>query len=228
MNRSLTMLFATYFACVGAASATCSRSYVLTSTPRWSSTVQEWYYSGSQSASTGITNAAADWNAAAEGTLTLNSYMHYEDYVISDDDSIAPNEGFTSWTTQADNPGCANKLDSCGACMNSSVLYQVKIKLNWNGESGIVATHNDLSWTIDQTVEEIMSHEFGHSYRLGGDFTGTPNCTEPSVMSKVDPGNCTPNFFGPTSCDTDNFNSAYSGWTVTDFSMCGMCTTTGC
>jgi len=228
MNQFIILLLSTYLASANIVSASCSRNYVNTSAPRWAYTWNEYYYWGSHAgAATGIANAAADWNLA-QGKIEIRPLTISDDYSINDDDTLTL-AGRTSWTTQSPtNTGCANKTDGCTKCMNANVIYQVTILLNWSGTNGIYDEASSIGWTIAQTVEETMSHEFGHSYALAGDYVGTPDCTEPSVMSYVDPPNCSPNFFGPTSCDSDNFNSAYNGWSVDDYDTCGTCTTTSC
>src|SRR5204863_99678 len=84
-------------------------------------------------------------------------------------------------------------------------------------------TPTSASWL--NMVERFFRDLTVNRLRRGGDFTGTQNCTEPTIMSIVDPANCPPNFYGPQSCDVDNFNSAYSGWTTEDWYNCGGCNT---
>jgi hypothetical protein len=224
VKQSILLLVSVCLMLPGPVSAACSRSYVLGSTPYYLWTEQEWTYSGSHSAGTGISNAAAGWNSV-QSRITLSGHTFYDDVHISDDDSIAPLEGITSWITQ-DQANCANTLDACGTCLDSSILQQVRIRLNWGGTNGITATASTLGWTTDQTVEEIMSHELGHAYRL--DNASGTNCTDRSIMSVTDPASCTPNFFVPQSCDADNFTSAYSGWTQEDYGSCGQCGANSC
>jgi hypothetical protein len=162
---------------------------------------------------------------ATHPTISIADPAYYDDIVISDDDTIAPNEGFTHYVDQSNDPGCFDWWDNCmGHCLNRNAMYYTTVQLNWGGSNGIDSkTSPPISWTVAQAVEEIVSHEFGHVLGLAGDFT-TSDCTEPSIMSLVDPDSCSPNFFGPQSCDSDNVNAKYSGWVTEDyFGSCGGC-----
>jgi hypothetical protein len=169
------------------ASAACSRSYT-SSWPRWVWTAIEWDYIGSHgtTATDNISNAQGDWNTRVSATISIASPGNYDDIVISDDDSIAPNEGFTNYLDQS-NSGCFNYWDNChGHCLNRNAMYSTAVRLNWGGIGGISDIQSANGWTTAQTVEEIVSHEFGHLLGLIGDFT-TPDCSNPSIISQVDP-----------------------------------------
>jgi hypothetical protein len=216
MRRLSGPVFALSFMASTAAFATCSRSYVATSYPRWHFNENEWSYSGTHS-TTQISNAAAAWNSA-QSTLSIQQSGSFLDYLISDDDSIEPDVGNSSYTTHATS-GCPGQQDSCGYCFDGTMIYQWTIKVNWGGDHGVTRLATLLGITSDQMFEWVMSHEFGHSLRLSE--VSTNDCTQPTIMSNNEFVNCSPTFFTEQSCDIDNFNSAYSGWTTVSNSCVG-------
>jgi hypothetical protein len=171
---------------------------------------------------TGIRSAAADWNSYVGYITSIGSYTEYDDVQISDDNSIDPFLGFTSVYGQDQDSGCYLTLNACdNYCQNSGVMFYTTVKLNFDGPSGgINGTASAWTLGVNQVVEKVMSHEFGHVFDLGDD-SGPYSCTSPTIMNNAAPYFCA--FSGPQACDVSQMVSDYSGWSVYSF-----CTTCGC
>jgi hypothetical protein len=104
-------------------------------------------YSGSHS-TTQISNAAAAWNIVQD-IVSIQQSGFYLDYLISDDDSIEPDTGLSSYTTHATS-GCPGQQDSCGYCLDGTMIYKWKIRLNWGGDHGITTVAPLSGITSDQ------------------------------------------------------------------------------
>ncbi len=213
-NRLLTLLFGVALLTVNA-SAQCPGT-ADTAKPVSEYDDEDWYYSGTHSTA-GFSNAAADWNAV-EAKVHIGTGQ-FEDILISDDDSIAPFLGQQiSYAYQPASP-CYNFLDECGYCANSSILWYATVQLN---QTGIANTAAQWMLSVDVVTEKVMSHEFGHYFRLV-EYNGPDNCSFSTIMSSSEPYTCQPQFSGPTYCDVGVFNISYSQINTVPFESCPSC-----
>jgi len=197
----------------GVATATCPGSL---NNAQWRWDAIEWTYSGSAS-TTGISNAAGDWNSA-QSQITISTSQGYEDIAISDNNNMS-NLGQTTLYSQQYDPACYLKQDNTyGYCYNSSMMYYITIELNQNL---VATTASQWSLTNDQVIEKTMVHELGHGFNLANDDTAY-DCSSPTIMNtQGGPYFC--GFYTPQTCDTNEFNALYSGWSV--FPYTGGCNT---
>jgi|GEM_PF-3160730 len=180
---------------------------------------------------TQITDLAASvsgWNNA-QTALTISTNP-YDDIDVSVDNSIT-DLGDTYIYPMAPYTGCANQYDGCGVCRNSNVIAYVDIKVSTTLIATEAAAYT--SWTADQRLTSVLSHELGHALNLK-DLGGSPtNCLQTSIMY-LGNGAYTCNFIVAQSyCDGGDVNAAYSDayfedWDLDDPDFCGYCNQGAC
>jgi hypothetical protein len=92
----------------------------------------------------------------------------FYDITIGDSNAIAPALGETVFYNQGSNRGCYLHPDLCGHCLDAAVVYYDAITLTFSGTSGgklsnINNTAAEYHVTVQWVVEQVMSHELGHT-----------------------------------------------------------------
>lgn len=95
--------------------------------------------------------------------VPVNPWLGWEDVIISQDNNLPGNAGgITSLLPQA-SFGCSYLKDSCGRCMDHTVMYQARVRININGISFYIGS----PLTLQERVQSVMTHEMGHVLGIG-------------------------------------------------------------